>query len=91
MFPVVLPDKPKGLVFVTMSLCLCLCVSVSCYYTFLGRLGQPTRQSGKLCLLPSLALNFAVMYSSPGNLALFLLAVALGQPERLRGAADQEP
>lgn len=42
------------------------------------------------CLLPSLALNFAVMYSSPGNLALFLLADALGQPDRLRRAADQD-
>lgn len=42
------------------------------------------------CLLPSLALNFAVMYSSPGNLARFLLADALGQPDRLRGAADQD-
>ncbi len=45
---------------------------------------------GKHFLLPSLALNFAVIYSSPGNLALFLFAEALGQPERLRGAADQE-
>lgn len=48
------------------------------------------RQRGKYCLLPSLALNFAVIYSSPGNLALFLLADALGQPDRLRGAADQD-
>jgi hypothetical protein len=39
--------------------------------------------------LPSLALNFAVMYSSPGNLVLFLLAEALGQPERL-GATEEE-
>ncbi len=43
----------------------------------------------KCSLLPSLALNFAVIYSSPGNLALFLFADALGQPDRLRGAADQ--
>lgn len=40
-------------------------------------------------LLPSLALNFEVMYSSPGSLFFFLLADALGQPERLRGGVDQ--
>lgn len=44
---------------------------------------------GKYCLLPSLALNFAVIYSSPGNLDLFLFADALGQPDRLRGEADE--
>lgn len=44
----------------------------------------------KHCLLPSLALNFAVIYSSPGSLAFFLFADALGQPERLRGATDQD-
>ncbi len=53
-------------------------------YLFEGHVGR------ELSLLPSLALNFAVMYSSPGNLALFLLADALGQPDRLRGAADQD-
>lgn len=35
-------------------------------------------------ILPSLALNFAVIYSSPGSLTFFLLAGALGQPERLK-------
>lgn len=40
------------------------------------------------CLLPSLALNFEVMYSSPGSLFFFLLPDALGQPERLRGDVD---
>ncbi len=32
---------------------------------------------------PSLALNLVLRYSSPGNLAFFLLREALGQPERL--------
>lgn len=34
--------------------------------------------------LPSLALNFAVMYSSPGNLGFFLFPDARGQPDRLK-------
>lgn len=49
-----------------------------------------TDRRGKSCLLPSLALNFAVIYSSPGNLALFLFADARGQPDRLRGSGDQD-
>lgn len=35
-------------------------------------------------LSPSLALNLVLRYSSPGNLAFFLLREALGQPERLK-------